>query len=117
MAKPRRALPSPTALIEFLRANPGALGAREIARAFGLGVAQQPALRDMLRRVERSGELARTGSRKFVTGAPLPEIMPVERFASDADGYPLARPVPWSGGSEAPGFRLVGTADDELAIG
>ena len=29
-------LPSPEALLEFLRANPEALGTREIARAFGL---------------------------------------------------------------------------------
>src|SRR5260370_553458 len=35
--RPRPGLPAPEALIEFLRANPGALGGREIARAFRLG--------------------------------------------------------------------------------
>ncbi len=128
-ARPRPGLPTPEALIEFLRANPGALGVREIARAFRLGAAEQPALRDMLRRVERAGELERPtgqarglkahGNRKFVAGAgaALPEIMPVERFGSDADGFPLARPVDRSGDDDAPSFRLVGAAGEELGIG
>ena len=110
-------LPSAEALIEFLRANPGAVGTREIARAFGLGPAEQPALRDILRQVGRSGELVRAANRKFVAGPALPEIMPVERFGSDADGVPLARPVVWSQSGEAPSFRLVGAAGDELAPG
>jgi len=114
---PRPALPSPEALVEFLRSNPGAIGAREIARAFGLGPAEQPALRDMMRRVGRSGELVRGGDRKSGAGPELPEIMPVERFGSDADGVPLARPVAWSASAEAPSFRLVGTAADELRPG
>ena len=116
-ARPRPGLPSPEALVEFLRANPGALGVREIARAFRLGAAEQPALRDMLRRVERAGELERTGNRKFVAGAALPEIMQVERFGSDADGFPLARPVEGPGDGDAPSFRLVGAAGEELGVG
>ena len=113
----RPGLPTPEALIEFLRDNPGALGAREIARAFGLGAAEQPALRDMLRRIGRSGELVRGGNRKFVAGPALPEIIQIERFGSDADGVPLARPVAWSASDEAPSFRLIGAAGDELAPG
>ncbi len=114
---PGRALPSAEALIEFLRDNPGAVGTREIARAFGLGPAEQRALRDMLRRVGRSGELVRAANRKFVAGPALPEIMPVERIGSDADGVPLARPVAWSASGEEPSFRLIGAAGDELAPG
>ncbi len=114
---PGRALPSAEALIEFLRDNPGAVGTLEIARAFGLGPAEQRALRDMLRRVGRSGELVRAANRKFVAGPALPEIMPVERIGSDADGVPLARPVAWSASGEEPSFRLIGAAGDELAPG
>ena len=109
---PRSALPSYTALVEFLRANPGALGAREIARAFGLGPADQPALRGMLRAIERSGEVVRGGDRKFAAGAALPEVTQVERSGSDPDGFPLVRPVAWSGDGEAPRFRLSGSADE-----
>jgi len=118
--QPRRApgtLPSPEALTQFLRDNPGAVGTREIARAFGLGPAEQPALRDMLRRVGRSGELIRTPNHKFVAGPGLPEIIPVERFGSDADGVPLARPLTWQASGDAPSFRLVGAAGEELASG
>ena len=43
MGRPGRGLPSPEALIQFLRDNPAAAGVREIARAFGLGAAEQPA--------------------------------------------------------------------------
>ncbi len=117
MSRTTRPLPSPEALIQFLRDNPGALGTREIARAFGLGPAEQSALRDMMRRVTRSGELVRAPNRKFAAGPALPEITPVERFGSDADGVPLARPVAWQAGGALPSFRLIGAAGEELAPG
>src|SRR5947207_3026014 len=111
-------LPSPEAVLEFLRDNPEAIGAREIARAFGLGAADQPALRAMLRTISRSGELVRGGDRRFAAGDRLPEMMPVERGGSDADGFPLARPVSWSGPDDPPLFRLVGGgAGEELPPG
>src|SRR5260370_33798986 len=84
------ALPSPEAVLEFLRDIPDAIGTREIARAFGLGAADQPALRAMLRTISRSGEVVRGGDRRFAAGDRLPEMMPVERAGSDADGFPLA---------------------------
>src|SRR5438270_3143454 len=86
-------LPSPEALLEFLRDNPEAIGSREIARAFGLGAADRPALRAMLRAIARSGEVVRAPNRRFAAGAALPEMMPVERHGSDEDGLPLVRPV------------------------
>ncbi len=105
-------------MLEFLRDNPEAIGAREIARAFGLGAADQPALRAMLRTISRSGELVRGGDRRFAAGDRLPEMMPVERAGSDADGFPLARPVGWSGPDDPPLFRLTGGgAGDELPPG
>ena len=65
----RPGLPSPEALIEFLRDNPGAVGTREIGRAFGLRPTEQPALRNMLRRVGRSGELTRAA--KVTSSDPI----------------------------------------------
>src|SRR5207253_2615010 len=67
--------------------------------------------------VGRSGELTRAANRKFVAGPALPEIMPIERCGSDAEGVPLARPVAWSASEEVPSFRLIGAAGDELAPG
>src|SRR5260370_31520983 len=103
-----RGRPSPEAVLEFLRDNPEAIGTREIARAFGLGAADQPALRAMLRTISRSGEVVRGGDRRFAAGDRLPEMMPVERAGSDADGFPLARPGSWSGPDNPPMVRLVG---------
>ncbi|MBV9585209.1 MAG: ribonuclease R [Alphaproteobacteria bacterium] len=115
---PSAGLPSPAALIEFLRDNPEAAGTREIARAFGLGPADHPGLRRILRNIARSGELVRGGDRRFAAGASLPEMMQVERSGSDADGFPLVRPVSWPGPGEAPLFRLVeGAAGGELPEG
>jgi ribonuclease R len=111
-------LPSPEALLEFLRDNPEAAGTREIARAFGLGPSDQRGLRAMLRNISRSGELVRGGDRRFAAGEPLPEMMQVERAGIDADGFPLVRPVSWTGPGEAPLFRLAeGAAGDELPEG
>jgi ribonuclease R len=115
-----RNLPSFAEITDFLRSNPDSLGAREIARAFGLGPSELPGLRGMLRAIERSGELVRTGNRKFAPGRQLPDLLTVERFASDADGFPLVRPVadPDAGASaDSPGFRLIGDAADELSVG
>src|SRR3954452_16917717 len=113
----RTGLPSYRELVEFLRANPQALTAREIARAFGLGPADGPALRGLLRAIERSGEVVRGPNRKFAAGGTLPEIAHIERAGSDSDGFPLVRPVAWSGDGEAPRFRLTGSAGDELDHG
>src|SRR5580704_4310223 len=111
-------LPSPEAVLEFLRDNPEAAGVREVARAFRLGAADRPALRAMLRTISRSGELVRGGDRRFAAGDRLPEMMPVERAGSDADGFPLARPVSWSGPDDPPLFRLTGGgAGDEMPPG
>ncbi len=113
----RPGLPSYRELVEFLRANPEALSAREIARAFGLGPADGPALRGLLRAIERSGEVVRDPDRKFAAGGMLPEIAHIERAGSDSDGFPLARPVTWAGEGEAPRFRLTGAAGDEFGHG
>src|SRR5947207_3771711 len=40
-------------------------------------------------------------------------MMPVERSGSDADGFPLVRPLSWPGPEEAPLFRLVESAVGE----
>src|SRR6266550_4090730 len=39
--------------------------------------------------------------------AAVPEVTIVERFGSDEDGVPLARPLAWPGQDPAPVLRLV----------
>jgi len=69
------------------------------------------------RRFSPPPRTARGGNRKVAAGKGLPEIIPIERCGSDADGFPLARPLGQSGDGEIPGFRLIGTAGEELAVG
>src|SRR5579885_3402742 len=107
--RPKRrpaALPSASDVAAFIRSHPAPAGAREIARAFDLGPAERPALRAMLRRIERSGAVTRTPARRLTAGQTLPEIAVIERIGSDEDGTPLATPVAWSGPAPAPLVRI-----------
>src|SRR5277367_6387007 len=121
-SKPRRqrnlgVLPSEREVIEFIRESPSAVGKREIARAFGVPPADRPALRDMLRQIERSGSVTRAANRRLVGGPPIPEVTVVERFGTDEDGVPLARPVAWPGPDPAPVVRLAEEGGEAIPVG
>jgi ribonuclease R len=111
-------LPSVAELLAFIRESPSPLGQREIARAFNVAPADRPGLRDMLREIERSGAVTRAPNRRLAAAPPLPEVTVVERFGSDEDGVPLARPVAWREPDAAPILRLTEPGMGEaLAIG
>ena len=117
--KPKRvagALPSANDVVAFIRDSPAAVGKREIARAFNLAPADRPALRDMLRQIERSGVVNRAANRRLTGAPPLPELTIVERIGADEDGVPLARPVAWPGPDPAPVLRLA-EEGDAMAVG
>jgi ribonuclease R len=110
-------LPSEREVIEFIRESQSAVGKREIARAFGVPPADRPALRDMLRQIERSGSVTRAANRRLVGGPPIPEVTVVERFGTDEDGVPLARPVAWPGPDPAPVVRLAEEGGEAIPVG
>src|SRR5271169_4465920 len=110
-------LPSEREVIEFIRESQSAVGKREIARAFGVPPADRPALRDMLRQIERSGSATRAANRRLVGGPPIPEVTIVERFGTDEDGVPLARPVAWPGPGSAPVVRLAEDGGTAIPVG
>ncbi|HEY3909973.1 MAG TPA: ribonuclease R [Stellaceae bacterium] len=113
----RGGLPSAQEVLAFIRESPTAIGKREIARAFSVLPADRPALRDMLRQIERSGAVTRAANRRL-TGAPaLPEVTVVERFGTDEDGVGLARPVAWPGPNPAPALRLAEEPGEGIPIG
>ncbi|HEV7994884.1 MAG TPA: ribonuclease R, partial [Stellaceae bacterium] len=101
----------------FIRESPSAVGKREIARAFAVPPTDRPALRDVLRQIERSGAVTRAANRRLVGGTPLPEVTVVERFGTDEDGVPLARPVAWPGPDPGPILRLADEAGEALPLG
>jgi len=114
----RGQLPSMGELLAFIRESPSAVGKREIARAFRVPSSNRAELRDMLRQIERTGAVTRAANRRLVAAAPLPEVTTIERFGSDEDGIPLARPVVRQGQGEPPILRLREAGVDEaLAVG
>ena len=113
----RGVLPSASEVVDFIRESPSAVGKREIARAFNLAPADRPALRDMLRQIERSGTVTRAANRRLTGGTALPELAVVERIGADGDGVPLARPVAWPGSDPAPVVRLAAEGGDALPLG
>jgi ribonuclease R len=104
-------------VVAFIRESPTAVGTREIARAFTVPPADRPALRDMLRQIERSGAVGRAANRRLVGGRPIPEVAVVERIGSDQDGVPLARPVDWPDPGSAPILRLTEEAGEAIPVG
>lgn len=100
-AAPGPELPSREALRRFLREASGRVGKSEIARHFGLGVEQRPALRALMKALEEEGWVPEAGARPAGGGA-LPEMVPLEVFGTDADGEPLARPLRWEGRGRPP---------------
>jgi ribonuclease R len=107
LRRAKGAIPTAREVAAFIRESPAAVGKREIARAFDLSPADQPALRDMLREIERSGAVARAPNRRLVGAGAFPELTVVERTGADADGVPLVSPVDWAGPGPAPLLRLT----------
>jgi len=95
-------MPSRDALRRFLLEAPGRVGKSEISRHFSLGAEQRPALRAMLKELEREGTVLRAGGRMVRGSGKLPEMAAVEIFGTDPDGEPLARPLAWEGSGRPP---------------
>ncbi len=95
-------LPSREAIRRFVAQSDGRVGKRELARAFGLGPEHRVALRDLLKTLEREGELSPAGARRFTATGRLPEETVVQVTGIDADGDALARPVGWDGAGPPP---------------
>ena len=95
-------MPSREALRRFILETSGRVGKREISRAFGLGAEHRLALRELLRTMERAGELEAAGARRFTSARKLPETMLVEMTGTDSSGDAVARPVDWPSANGPP---------------
>ncbi len=96
-------LPTREELLAFIAESPGAVGRREIARAFNIRGADRPAFRDMLKDLEGlAGRRRRHGPM-----SRLPKVTVVEVTGLDADGEPLARPLGWRGEGEPPPIVML----------
>ncbi|WOH78727.1 ribonuclease R [Bradyrhizobium sp. BEA-2-5] len=92
--KPDNGFPGRDAIVAFIRANPGKVGTREIAREFGLKNADRAELRRMLRELADDGTIAKRG-RKIHEPAALPPTVLADITGRDSDGELIASPAEW----------------------
>ena len=130
--EPPRPLPSMEQLQIFFRSARAKVGRNEIARHFGLVASQRSGLKalldampsapDPLRRERQSASTSVRPARadkappREARTQPLPEMLPVEIFGTDADGDPLARPLNWDGEGRAPVIRMQPERPGQAAL-
>src|SRR5947209_12032159 len=86
--------PARDAIVAFIRAHPGKVGTREIAREFGLKNADRAELRRILRELAEDGTIEKHG-RKVTEPAVLPATLMADITGRDADGELIAAPAEW----------------------
>jgi ribonuclease R len=99
--------PSRDAIVAFIRANPGHVGTKEIAREFGLKNADRAELKRILRELIEQGTIAKRG-KKVAETAALPATVMADITGRDADGELIAVPSEWdeAEGGEPPKIRI-----------
>jgi len=94
MAKNRPPAPEPLTrerVLEALRKAGGKAQKRDIARELGIGPDQKKELRGILRELEESGALGRSGRKAYADAQALPECGVMDIVDRDPDGELLAR--------------------------
>ena len=101
-------LPPREAIVAFIRANPGKVGTKDIARAFGLKNADRAALKQLLRELVANGTVKKSGRKKIVEPATLPATLVADITGRDSDGELIAKPAEWDEAeqSEPPRIRI-----------
>jgi len=95
VAKSReQSFPSPETILAFVRAQPGKVGTREIAREFGLKNADRVELKRILREFKDEGIIAKRGKALHETAALPPTVM-ADITGRDTDGELIATPTEW----------------------
>jgi ribonuclease R len=90
----RPPLPSKDDILAFIGNQPGKVGTREIARAFGMKNADRVALKRMLRELADEGRVERRRKKLHQPGA-LPQVVLADISARDQDGELIAVPTEW----------------------
>ncbi len=87
-------LPSKADILAFIGNNPGKVGTREIARAFGLKNALRADLKRLLRELADEGSIEKRRKKLHHAGA-LPSTVFADVTARDSDGDLVATPDEW----------------------
>ncbi|MGO8911786.1 MAG: ribonuclease R [Bradyrhizobium sp.] len=95
MAKQRDSgFPTQDAIVAFVRAHPGKVGTREIAREFGLRNADRAALKQILRALADEGVIQKRG-KEISEPKVLPATVMADITSRDSDGELIAVPAEW----------------------
>jgi ribonuclease R len=95
VAKQRdKVFPERDAIVAFIRAHPGKIGTREIAREFGLKNADRVELKRILRELADNGTIAKRG-KQIHEPAALPPTVMADITGRDSDGELIATPTEW----------------------
>jgi ribonuclease R len=95
VAKPReQSFPTRETILAFIRAQPGKIGTREIAREFGLKNADRVELKRILRDLKDDGVIAKQG-KAVHEAAVLPPTVMADITGRDSDGELIATPTEW----------------------
>jgi ribonuclease R len=97
--------PSKDDLLAFIGKQPGKVGTREIARAFGLKNADRAALKHMLRELADDGKVERRRKKLHHPGT-LPHVVLADITARDADGDLIALPTEWDETEHGPAPKI-----------
>ena len=97
----RPSIPSKDDLLAFIGKQPGKVGTREIARAFGLKNADRVELKRMLRELADEGQVERRRKKLHQRGT-LPQVVLADITARDRDGELIAVPTEWDEDEHGP---------------
>ncbi|MPZ41177.1 MAG: ribonuclease R [Rhizobiales bacterium] len=86
--------PSKADIVTFIGKQPGKVGTREIARAFGLKNADRAALKRILRELADDGTVERRRKKLHRPGT-LPHVLMADITGRDRDGELIATPTEW----------------------
>jgi ribonuclease R len=99
------ALPDKVDLLAFIREQPGKVGTREIARAFGLKNVARQELKRMLRDLADEGAIEKRRRKLHHAGA-LPSTVLADVTARDRDGDLIATPDEWDEEAHGPAPKI-----------
>ena len=98
-------LPSKAEILAFIGNQPGKVGTREIARAFGLKNALRADLKRMLRDIGRR-RLRRETAEEAASSGALPSTVLADVTARDSDGDLIATPDEWDEDAHGPAPKI-----------
>jgi ribonuclease R len=104
---PRQKAPFPSKedLLAFIGRQPGKVGTRELARAFGLKNDDRAALKRVLRELADDGRVERRRKKLHHAGA-LPNVVLADMSGRDVDGELIATPEEWDEDAHGPAPKI-----------